>query len=130
MSAGVKFNCCVLIVAVTLLRAVPVAAQQRNGVQVGAIQQLSGAAKIAVGRAATLSFEQVIQLAIENHLETLLAPERRNEAREVKQQSLAALLPNASGSVYQASLTENLAALGFRPGLIPGFNSTFVGPFR
>jgi len=31
---------------------------------------------------------------------------------------------------YQASLTENLAALGFRPGLIPGFNSSFVGPFK
>ena len=130
MSAGVKFNCCVLIVIVTLWRASPVAAQQSNGVQVGATQQLSGAAKITVGRAAALSFEQAIQLAIENNLGTLLARERRNEARGFKQQSLAALLPNASGSVYQASLTENLAALGFRPGLIPGFNSTFVGPFR
>jgi hypothetical protein len=113
------------------LRAAPVAAQQNsNGVQVGATQQISGAARVTPGRPATLSFEQAIQLAIENNLATLLARERRNEARGVKQQSLAALLPNVSGVAYQASLTENLAALGFRPGLIPGFNSTFVGPFR
>ena len=83
-----------------------------------------------MGRAANLSFEQAIQLAIGNNLSTLLAQERRNEARGAKQQSLAALLPDVSGEAYQASLTENLAALGFRPGLIPGFNSSFVGPFK
>jgi outer membrane protein TolC len=77
-----------------------------------------------------LSFEQAIQLAIENNLATLLAHERRNEARGLKQQSLAPLLPNVSGAAYQASLTENLVALGFQPGTIPGFNSTFVGPFK
>jgi outer membrane protein TolC len=77
-----------------------------------------------------LSFEQAIQLAIENNLATLLAGERRNEARGVKQQSLAPLLPNVSGVAYRASLTENLAALGFTPGIVPGFHSTFVGPFR
>ena len=80
--------------------------------------------------AAALSFEQAIKLAIENNLSTLLAHERRNEARGNKQQSLAPLLPNVSGVTYQASLTENLVALGFTPGLIPGFNSTFIGPFR
>jgi hypothetical protein len=48
----------------------------------------------------------------------------------MKQQSLAALLPNVSGAAFQASLTENLAALGFQPGLIPGFNTSFVGPFK
>jgi outer membrane protein TolC len=85
---------------------------------------------VTPGGPATLSFEQAIQLAIQNNLATLLARERRNEARGVKQQSLAALLPNVSGVTYQASLTENLAALGFQPGTIPGFNSTFVGPFR
>src|SRR6185503_10430095 len=88
------------------------------------------AARVISGQPAALSFEQAIQLAIENNLATLLAKERRNEARGVEQQSLAPLLPNVSGVAYQASLTENLAALGFTPGIVPGFNSTFVGPFR
>ena len=124
-------NCFVLIAGIALLRIAPVAAQQSSGpVQVGGTQQISGAAKVTSGRPAALSFEQAIQLAIENNLTTLLARERRNEARGNKQQSLAALLPNVSGAAYQASLTENLAALGFLPGMIPGFNSTFVGPFR
>jgi len=77
-----------------------------------------------------LSCEQAIQLAIENNLATLLAHERRNEARGVKQQSLAPLLPNVSGVTYQASLTENLVALGLTPGTINGINSTFLGPFK
>jgi outer membrane protein len=84
---------------------------------------------VASGQPAALSFERAIQLAIENNLATLLAKERRNEARGVKQQSLAPLLPNVSAVTYQASLTENLASLGFEPGVIPGF-STFVGPFK
>jgi outer membrane protein len=127
----VKLYCLILIASVTLLRAAPIAAQQTSGsVQVGSTRQISGAARITQGRSASLSLEQAIQLAIENNLGTLLARERRNEARGVKQQSLAALLPNVSGVAYQANLTENLAALGFQPGLIPGFNSTFVGPFR
>jgi len=61
---------------------------------------------------------------------TLRAHERRNEARGEKQQSLAPLLPNVSGVAYQASLTQNLVALGFQPGTIPGFTSTFLGPFK
>lgn len=131
MRSGVKFYCLILIAIVTLLRPSPVAAQQSsNGVQVGNIQQISGAARVTSGRTAELSFEQAIQLAIENNLGTLLARERRHEARGVKQQSLAALLPNVSGVAYQASLTENLVALGFQPGTIPDFNSTFIGPFR
>ena len=114
-----------------LLQVAPVIAQQNaTSVQVGAAQQIPGAARVTTGGPATLSFEQAIQLAIQNNLATLLARERRNEARGVKQQSLAALLPNVSGVAYQASLTENLAALGFTPGIVPGFNSTFVGPFR
>ncbi len=126
-----KLKWFLLITVVTLLRNAPTAAQQITGsVQVGNIQQISGAARVTQGHQAALSFEQAIQLAIENNLGTLLAHERRNEARGVKQQSLAALLPNVSGAAYQASLTENLAALGLHAGLIPGLNSTFVGPFR
>ena len=126
-----KFRGFVLFVIVTLLQTALVSAQQTSGsVQVGGSQQISGAARITQGRTDALSFEQAIQLAIANNLATLLARERRNEARGNKQQSLAPLLPNVSGAAYQASLTENLAALGFQPGSIPGFNSTFVGPFR
>ena len=131
MRSGLQANLFALISICGLLQVAPVAAQQSNSsVQVGGTQQIPGAAKIASGRPAELSFAQAIQLAIENNLATLLAHERRSEARGEKQQSLAPLLPNVTGVSYQASLTENLAALGFEPGIIPGFNSIFVGPFR
>jgi len=126
----VKLNWFALISICGLLQVAPVGAQQSSSAQVGGTQQIPGAARVTSGRTAALSFEQAIQLAIGNNLATLLAKERRNEARGIKQQSLAALLPNVSGTTYQASLTENLAALGFQPGTIPGFSSTFVGPFR
>ena len=130
MIRQMRFKYFVIIAIVVLLRSSPIVAQQNsNAVQVGPTQQLSGAARITPGNG-VLSFEQAIQMAISNNLTTLLAHERRNEARGNKQQALAPLLPNVDGAAYQASLTENLAALGFRPGLIPGFNSTFVGPFR
>ncbi|MFN2579332.1 MAG: TolC family protein [Pyrinomonadaceae bacterium] len=79
---------------------------------------------------ANLSLEQAIALAIENNLETLLAKEREDEARGFQRQALSGLLPNISGTAYQASITENLAALGFTPGRFPGFTSTFIGPFK
>src|ERR1700752_2579428 len=124
---SLRRTCLVLIAGVALLRIAPVAAQQSSGpVQVGGTQQISGAARVTSGRQPALSFEQAIQLAIENNLTTLLTRERRNEARGMKQQSLAPLLPNVSAAAFQASLTENLAALGFQPGLIPGFNTRFV----
>src|SRR6201988_681456 len=93
-------------------------------------QEIPGAAKISTGQPATLSYEDAVRLAIDNNLATLRAHERRNEARGEMQQSRAPLLPNVSGVAYQASLTENLVALGFQPGSIPGFNSTFLGPFK
>ena len=96
----------------------------------GAAQEIPGAAKVATGQPAALSFDEAVKLAIENNLATLRAHERRNEARGEKQQSLAPLLPNVSGVAYQASLTQNLVALGFQPGTIPGFTSTFLGPFK
>src|SRR6266446_6833390 len=92
-------------------------------------QQVPGAAKITAGPSA-LSLAQAINLAIENNLATLLARERRNEARGFAKEARAGLLPNISGAAYQASVTENLAALGFTPGRFPGFTSTFIGPFK
>jgi outer membrane protein TolC len=93
-------------------------------------QEIPGAAKIATGQPAALSYEQAIRLGIENNLATLRAQERRNEARGQQEQARAPLLPNVSGVAYQASLTENLVALGFQPGTFPGFNTTFLGPFK
>jgi outer membrane protein len=92
-------------------------------------QQVPGAAKVS-GPVSSLSLEQAISLAIENNLETLLSKEREREALGFQKESLAALLPNVSGTAYQASITENLAALGFTPGRFPGFTSTFIGPFK
>ena len=93
-------------------------------------QEIPGAAKIATGQPAALSYEQAVKLAIDNNLATLRAHERRNEARGQQEQARAPLLPNISGVAYQANLTENLVALGFQPGTFPGFNRTFLGPFK
>ena len=92
-------------------------------------QQLPGAAKVTPAPSA-LSLEQAIQLAIQNNVTTLLARERRREAEGLKQESLSGLLPNISGTAYQASVTQNLAALGFQSGTFPGFTRTFIGPFN
>lgn len=77
----------------------------------------------------TLGLQEAIELAIENNLQSLRAREQRREAEGVRQEFLATLLPNLSGVVYQASVTQNLAALGFRPGSF-GLSSTFVGPYK
>jgi len=92
-------------------------------------QQVPGAAKVVSGPA-TLSLSDAIGLAIQNNLATLLAQERRNEARGFAQQSRAGLLPNISGTAFQANVTLNLAALGFQPGLFPGITRSFIGPFN
>ena len=89
--------------------------------------QLPAAAVVTQGPTA-LSLEQAIEIAIRNNSATLLAAERRREARGQARQARAGLLPNVSGVAYQASMTENLAALGFQPGTFPGFDTTFIGP--
>ncbi|HEX8180297.1 MAG TPA: TolC family protein [Pyrinomonadaceae bacterium] len=89
-----------------------------------------GAAQVTTGGPATLSLAQALQLALQNNLTTLLARERRREAEGLQQEARAGLLPNISGAAYQASLTQNLAALGFQPGTFPGIARTFIGPFN
>ncbi len=91
---------------------------------------LPGAAQVTRSGPTSLSLEQAIQLSIGNNLATLLAQERRREARGFEQESLAGLLPNVSATAYQANITQNLAALGFQPGTFPGIRSTFIGPFN
>ncbi|HEV7891788.1 MAG TPA: TolC family protein [Pyrinomonadaceae bacterium] len=91
--------------------------------------QLPGAARVTQGPS-SLGLEQAIQLAIENNLATLLARERVREAEGLRTESRAGLLPNVSGTAYQANVTQNLAALGFQPGTFPGITNTFIGPFN
>lgn len=91
--------------------------------------EIPGAAQLVPAQS-SLSLEQAIQLALQNNLSTLLAREQQREARGVKQEALSPLLPNISGAAYQASITQNLAALGFQPGTFPGLGSTFIGPFN
>ena len=92
-------------------------------------QTIPGAAVVTQGPSA-LSLEEAIRIAIKNNLATLLASERRREAEGFKQEARSALLPNISGTSYQASVTQNLAALGFQPGTFPGITNTFIGPFN
>src|ERR1044072_386054 len=92
-------------------------------------QNLPGAAKVSPAPA-QLSLADAIHLALDNNLATLSAQERRRAATGFSQQARSALLPNISGTSYQANLTENLAALGFQPGTFPGFNTSFIGPFN
>src|SRR4029079_2823637 len=92
-------------------------------------QNLPGAAKVSPAPA-QLSLTHALSRAISNKLATLLAQEQRRTAKGVTQEARSALLPNISASAYQASLTENLAALGFQPGTFPGITRAFIGPFN
>lgn len=104
---------------------------QRRNQPAGSVgpPSVTGAAKVSPSRS-TLSLAEAIDLATQNNLATLLAQERKLEARGFEKETLAGLLPNISAAAYQANLTVNLAALGFQPGRFPGFNSTFIGPFN
>jgi outer membrane protein TolC len=74
-----------------------------------------------------LTLSAAIDLALANNLATLLAQEQKRAAAGVTEQARSALLPNVSGGAYQASITLNLAALGFQPGIFPGISQTFIG---
>lgn len=106
------------------------AAPQSQNAKGSDASQKAGAGKDQRPTPQTLSLQQAVDLSLRNNLSTLLAHERRREARGRALVSLSGVLPNLSGSIYQASITENIAALGFKPGLIPGLTSTFIGPFN
>src|SRR5204863_1331502 len=92
-------------------------------------QTVPGAAVVTPG-ITELSLTDAIQNAIKNNLATLLARERIREAEGLKQEARSPLLPNVSGTAFQATVTQNLAALGFQPGTFPGITNTFIGPFN
>lgn len=73
-----------------------------------------------------LSLEKAIQISIENNLSTSLARERRHEARGVKRESRAPLLPNLFSGAFQSNNTTNLIAEGFVFPGVPGF----IGPYK
>lgn len=99
-----------------------------QGIGIGS--RIPGAAKVAANAPQTLSLAEAVRLAVENNLATLVARERTREAEGLRTESRAGLLPNVSAAAYQASLTQNLAALGFQPGTFPGITNTFIGPFN
>src|SRR5579863_3825243 len=84
-----------------------------------------------------LSLKRAVQVAVssEGSARIQLADEALKQAQARALEQRAALLPNVDAAFTDQSRTENLAALGFNPGLfsaipIPGFSfSTFVGPF-
>jgi outer membrane protein len=92
-------------------------------------RSLPGAARTSPAPA-QLTLADAINLALTNNLATLLANEQRRAAGGFVQQARSALLPNISGAAYQASITENLAALGFQGATFPGFTGNFIGPFN
>lgn len=109
-------------------RGVGGAPQGAAGIGVGT--RIPGAAKVAASAPQTLNLAEAVRLAVENNLATLVARERTREAEGLRTESRAGLLPNVSAGAYQASVTQNLAALGFQPGTFPGITNTFIGPFN
>ena len=74
----------------------------------------------------SISFRDAVELALKNNVSTLVAAERKSEARGLRTESRSGLMPSVSGAVSETSSTRNLAALGFA---VPGF-PTFIGPFK
>ena len=108
--------------------------------------QPTGAARTLAVAPATLTLPEAITIGIDNNLTTLLANERAEEARAMRQQLRSFLLPNLFGTAYQQNRTLNLAAQGLSsgssdtggtmpptPGTPPGGATagipSFVGPF-
>src|ERR1051325_5137508 len=77
----------------------------------------------------SLSLREAIDQALNNNLDIILGKEKIDEAKGKAAQTRADLLPNVSATASQESVTTNLAALGFEPGIFPGFSTTLLGPF-
>lgn len=87
-----------------------------------------------------LSLPDAMAIGLDNNLATLLATERAEEARALRQQVRSFLLPNVTGTAYQQNRTLNLAAQGLGGGggeemMGGGMGGgasipSFVGPFN
>jgi len=76
-----------------------------------------------------LQLATAIDFAVKNNIRTQLAGEQITEAEGMRGMALSALLPNLTGSAYQANLTANLAAQGLPVSEFRGF-PVFVGPWN
>ncbi len=76
----------------------------------------TGAARVLTVAPERLSLADAMAIGLENNLTTLLATERAEEARALRQQVRSFLLPNISGTAYQQNRTLNLAAQGLGGG--------------
>src|SRR5262245_1189412 len=89
-------------------------------------QRSSDSVRTASTTVISLSLEKAIQIAIENNLVTSLARERQHEARGIKHESRAPLMPNISSGAFQSNNTANLFARGLVFPIVP----PFVGPYK
>lgn len=95
----------------------------------------TGAARTVAVAPARLSLPDAMALGLDNNLATLLATERAEETRALRQQVRSFLLPNLSGTAYQQNRTLNLAAQGLSGGggdmggMSPPIPA-FIGPFN
>ena len=105
--------------------------------------QPTGAARTLATAPARLSLPEAVAIGLDNNLTTLLAAERAEEARALRQQVRSFLLPNLSGTAFQQNRTLNLAAQGLAPagadmsgggagGTPPAASPipAFIGPFN
>lgn len=70
----------------------------------------TGAARTAAVAPARLSLPDAVALGLADNLTTLLATERAEETRALRQQVRSFLRPNLSGTAYQQNRTLNLAS--------------------
>ncbi len=78
----------------------------------------------------SLSIKDAISLAIKNNLTIKLSKAATRQSRSMILQSASALLPQVMGTMSENRTYKlNLAALGFQPGLAPGFPNA-LGPFN
>ncbi len=84
----------------------------------------------APARAASLTLEQAVSLAIERNLDTRLAEAQGEQARARVLEAAAALLPNVLATGQQSRVFKlNLAAEGLTSAAFPNFNP-LIGPFN
>jgi outer membrane protein len=79
---------------------------------------------------APLTLEQALQAAFAHQAELAIAQEQVIEADALTRAREAGLHPHLSLTAMQSELSINLAALGFRPGILPQLHTTLVGPYN
>lgn len=94
----------------------------------GTVLMATTLGQTASGPPLRLTLQQAVEMALKNNLQAELARAGVEQARGERGLVRSALLPNLTGSVSQANLTSNLAAMGLTRETFPGLDP-FVGPF-